>query len=173
MISRRVFCAGLIVGLVFFSGITGVTTAQQRSSRGSSNQLAQQSNEDAAAVMFRSGRDSITDQDWAKAQEKFSQFVSAYPNDKNIDAALYWMAYAMNKQSKIDQCRKTLAQLFEKYPTSAWKEDARLLLAQTLGTTPTPYVLETVPGVAVAAARPIEGTIAYAPGVPVAVTPAY
>src|SRR5213593_2580193 len=96
-IRHRLFCGTLTVALVVLSGIVGVTAAQQRSTRSSSsNRLAQQSSNDAAATMFRSGRDLITDQEWAKAQEKFSQYVSAYPNDKNVDAALYWMAYAQN-----------------------------------------------------------------------------
>ena len=121
----------LILSFIVLFTVAGATAAQQRSGR-SSNQLAQQSKTDAADVVFRSGRDLITDQKWAEAQEKFSQFVSTYPNDKNVDAALYWMAYAQNKQSKTDQCRQTLTQLLEKYPNTTWREDARLLLAQAL-----------------------------------------
>src|ERR1043166_6804320 len=142
--SKRTFVnKKLALVIILLSAITGVTAAQQRSVR-NSNQLAQQSKTDAADVLFRSGRDLITDQDWAKAQEKFNQLISTYPNDKNVDAAMYWMAYAMNKQSKTDQCRQTLAQLLEKYPNTSWREDARLLLAQTLAghyvyeATPTP-----------------------------------
>jgi hypothetical protein len=52
--------------LVLLSGTIGVTAGQQRAGRGSTNQLAQQSNNDAAATLFRSGRDLITDQEWAK-----------------------------------------------------------------------------------------------------------
>lgn len=121
----------LIVALIVLSGIASGATAQQSRIR-STNQLAQQSKADAAEVMFRSGRDLITDQQWAKAQEKFNELIATFPNDKNIDAALYWMAYALNKQSKTDQCRQTLAQLLEKYPQTSWREDARLLLAQTM-----------------------------------------
>jgi hypothetical protein len=45
---------------------------------------------------------------------------------------MYWMAYALNKQSKLDQCRRTIEQLLEKYPNTSWREDARLLMAQSL-----------------------------------------
>src|SRR5690349_17218626 len=78
---------------------------------------AQTSQSDAAAV-FRSARDLITDGQWAKAQEKFSDYVSSYPNEKNLDAALYWLAYSQQKLTKYDDCRTTLLRLMEKYPTS-------------------------------------------------------
>jgi hypothetical protein len=165
--NQRLFCATLVIGLLLLSGFTGVRAAQQRSSRSSSSQLAQaQSKNDAAEVLFRSGRDLITEQDWAKAQEKFNQLVSAYPNDKNIDAAMYWMAYAQNKQSKNDQCRQTLRQLLEKYPNTSWREDARVLLAQTLGAH---YVYETVtPEPSIPAVDSI-GFAAMAPMAPMAI----
>src|SRR6185369_4625018 len=87
---------------------------------------------DAAAV-FSSARDLITDGQWARAQEKFSDYVSSYPNEKNLDAALYWMAYAQQKLAKYDECRTTILRLMEKYPASSWRNDARLLLAQVPG----------------------------------------
>lgn len=136
----RSLTARLVVALIVLLVVAGVAAAQQRTTRSGSNQLAQQGGNDAASAMFSSGRDLITDQDWNKAQEKFGQFVAAYPNDKNVDAALYWMAYAQNKQSKVEQCRNTLERLLEKYPNTSWREDARLLLAQTLSTTPAPTV---------------------------------
>jgi hypothetical protein len=139
--STRTFSnARLIWVVILLSAIAAAAAGQQRNVRGS-NQLAQQSKTDAADVLFRGGRDLITDQDWVKAQEKFNELISTYPNDKNVDAAMYWMAYALNKQSKTDQCRRTLAQLLEKYPNTSWREDARLLLAQTLAGR---YVYETV-----------------------------
>lgn len=88
---------------------------------------------DATAV-FRSARDLITDGEWAKAQQKFSEYVSSYPNEKNLDAALYWLAYSQHKLGKFDDCRKTITQLLEKYPNSNWRDDARVLLAQVPGT---------------------------------------
>ena len=166
-IRYRIFNATLVVGLVLLSGTVGFTAGQQRAGRGSTNQLAQQSNSDAAATLFRGGRDLITDQEWAKAQAKFDQLVSAYPNDKNIDAALYWTAYAQNKLAQIDQCRQTIKRLLEKYPNTAWKEDAKVLLAQTLGTTAQAYVVDTTESGA-ATIRPVDSVVAYAPAAPMA-----
>jgi len=165
---HKLFCATFVVALVMLSGIIGVTAAQQKSIHGSSNQFAQQGSTDAAATLFRGGRDLITDQDWAKAQAKFDQLITSYPSDKNIDAALYWKAYAQNKQAQIDQCRQTLKQLLEKYPNTSWKEDAKILLAQTLGTTTQAYVVDTTPSGA-ATIRPVDSVIAYAPAAPYAI----
>src|SRR6185369_16799751 len=57
-------------------------------------------------------------------------YVNSYHNEKNIDAALYWLAYSQQRLAKYDQCRLTLERLLEKYPSSAWKDDARVLMAQ-------------------------------------------
>jgi HEAT repeat protein len=91
------------------------------------------SNSSDASTTFRSARDLITDGDWARAQEKFSEYVNAYPNEKNLDAALYWLAYTQQKLGRYDQCRVTIERLLEKYPSSTWKEDARLLMVQLPG----------------------------------------
>ena len=94
--------------------------------------MAQQKQSDAATV-FRSARDSITDGEWSKAEEKFSQYVSSYPNEKNLDAALYWLAYAEHKLTKFAEARQTIERLLEKYPNSSWCDDARVLLVQAPG----------------------------------------
>src|ERR1043166_6447319 len=86
-----------------------------------------------ATTVFRSARDLITDGEWAKAQEKFSEYVAAFPNEKNLDAALYWLAYTQQKLGNYDQCRATIKRLLDKYPATSWKEDARLLMVQLPG----------------------------------------
>jgi tetratricopeptide (TPR) repeat protein len=110
----------LLSSFVILSGVIAV--AQQRST--------QQSD---ATTVFRSARDLITDGDWAKAQEKFSEYVNSFPNEKNLDAALYWLAYTQQKLARYDQCRATIERLLEKFPNTSWKEDARLLLVQLPG----------------------------------------
>jgi hypothetical protein len=64
--------------------------------------------------MFRSGRDPITDRDWAKAQEKFSRrrLIQA----TRMSMLLYWMAYALNKQTKTAECT-----------TSCWRSTHKAL----------------------------------------------
>ncbi len=141
----------------------GIASGQQ--GRGSGSGLGrgfQQSGSEATTV-FRSARDLITDGDWAKAQEKFDQYVSSFPNEKNIDAALYWKAYAEQKLAKYDQCRSTIDRLLQKYPNTNWKDDARTLLAQVPGASALAYadLVRTVQAQAVTAPPAIEQPLVY------------
>lgn len=141
----------------------GIVSGQQ--GRGSGSGLGrgfQQSGSEATTV-FRSARDLITDGDWAKAQEKFDQYVSQFPNEKNIDAALYWKAYAEQKLAKYDQCRSTIDRLLQKYPNTNWKDDARTLLAQVPGASAAAYadLVRTVQAQAAIAPPPMEQPLVY------------
>ena len=120
----------LIISLVLLAAAVNPAAGQQR--RLPSNNLTQSST-DAATAVFNAARDLITDGQWAKAQDKFREYVNSYPNQKNIDAALYWMAYSQQKLERYDQCRETLMRLLEKYPSTNWRDDARVLLAQLPG----------------------------------------
>ena len=86
-----------------------------------------------ATTVFRNARDLITDGDWDKAQAKFDEYITSFPNEKNIDAALYWKAYADFKLARYNKCRSALDVLLAKYPNSNWRDDARVLLAQVPG----------------------------------------
>src|SRR4029079_19618845 len=119
----------LIIFAIALIAAAGAVSAQQRRAFAQTSSTTRNGQSDATTV-FRSARDLITDGEWAKAQEKFSEYVNSYPNEKNIDAALYWLAYAQQRLAKYDQCRLTIERLLEKYPTSNWKNDARTLLAQ-------------------------------------------
>ena len=146
---------------------------QSQSPKQSSNQSDSQSTNSRVAAqgdavtVFRSARDLITDGQWAKAQDKFSEYVSSYPNEKNLDAALYWLAYAQNKLNRFEDCRKTINQLLEKFPQSSWRDDARVLLAQVPGgyaVTYEPYYVTTAQGTSVVAPVPASAPeVIYAP----------
>src|ERR1700754_364084 len=118
---------------IFFVALiacAGAVNAQQQQRAGSQSSSTTRNGQSDATTVFRSARDLITDGEWAKAQEKFNEYVTSYPNEKNIDAALYWLAYSQQRLAKYDQCRVTIERLLEKYPSSTWKDDARVLLAQ-------------------------------------------
>ena len=72
----------------------GIASGQQGRGSGSGMGRSFQQSTNEATTVFRSARDLITDGDWAKAKAKFDEYVAKYPNEKNLDAALYWMAYA-------------------------------------------------------------------------------
>jgi HEAT repeat protein len=164
--SKKTICNSLIVTLSLMLAISATAVGQQR--RSFQSQSSSSRAQADATTVFRSARDLITDGEWARAQAKFSEYVSSYPNERNLDAALYWMAYAEHKLAKFDECRKTIDRLLEKYPSSAWRDDARVLLAQIPGAYAAGYD-ELVTAVTVAGATPIpplEPAIVYSPSTP-------
>ena len=176
--TKRVSSVQIVLALLTIVVIASVALGQQKTS--SSNSAAQparasqQSGNDANTV-FRSARDLITDGEWAKAQDKFSEYVTSYPNEKNIDAALYWLAYTQNKLTRYDQCRSTIDKLLQKYPNTSWKEDARVLLAQVPGAYSPAYqdLISTMKPGATVAVPAAQGSVVYetfTPMAPFAVT---
>ena len=81
-----------------------------------------------AAKTFREGRDLIESENWQQAAEKFNSFISAYPKDRDVDAALYWYAYALQKQEKKDQAASALMKLIKEFPNSSWRREAGAML---------------------------------------------
>jgi len=82
----------------------------------------------ASMQVFREGRDQIEAQNWQKAAEIFNQFIAGYPKDKDLDAALYWYGYALQKQGRKDDAKAPLLRLINRFPSSSWRHDAEALL---------------------------------------------
>ena len=135
------------------------------SGSGAGSGSGRSSQQNDAITIFRSARDLITDGNWAKAEKKFDEYVSSFPNEKNIDAALYWLAYAEHKLLKYDECRATIDKLLQKYPNSSWKDDARLLLAQVPGASAAAYDLVNAARAQAIIATSIEQPTIYTPAI--------
>lgn len=86
----------------------------------------------ASMQIFREGRELIEAQNWQRAAEKFNEFIKGYPKDKDLDAALYWYGYALQKQGRTDDAATPLLRLINRFPNSNWRQDAQALLV-TLG----------------------------------------
>ncbi|MDQ2854746.1 MAG: HEAT repeat domain-containing protein [Acidobacteriota bacterium] len=131
-VARALFLIALTVSLALLVTGSAVEVNGQRTAttRVAPNRLAPQGGKDAASIVFQGGRDLISDQEWAKAEDKFREYTSNFPKEKNIDAALYWMAYSEFQLSRYEQAKSTLKRLLDDYETSSWKGDARTLLAQ-------------------------------------------
>ena len=82
----------------------------------------------ASMQVFREGRDFIEAQNWQRAAEKFADFIKAYPKDKDLDAALYWYGYALEKQGRKEEAALPLLRLIERFPNSSWRRDGQALL---------------------------------------------
>jgi HEAT repeat protein len=82
----------------------------------------------ASVQIFREGRDLIEAQNWQRAAEKFNEFITGYPKDKDLDAALYWYGYALQRQGKKEEAAVPLIRLMNRFPNSSWRQDAQGLL---------------------------------------------
>src|SRR5215467_8718139 len=96
------------------------------------NRFMQSKGNTASMQIFREGRDLIEAQSWQKAAEKFNEFIKGYPKDKDLDAALYWYAYALQKQNLKEEAAAPLRRLINRYPNSSWRNEAQALLV-TMG----------------------------------------
>jgi HEAT repeat protein len=92
------------------------------------NSLVQTKPNTASMQIFREGRDLIEAQNWQKAAEKFNDFITAYPKNKDIDAALYWYGYALQKQDRKEEAAVPLVRLITNFPNSTWRREADALL---------------------------------------------
>jgi HEAT repeat protein len=99
---------------------------------GKLNRFVQNKGNTASMQIFREGRDFIEAQNWQRAAEKFNDFIKGYPKDKDLDAALYWYGYALQKQDRKEEARQPLVLLINRFPSSSWRQEAQALLV-TLG----------------------------------------
>jgi HEAT repeat protein len=74
---------------------------------------------------YEEGTDAIDEEQWSRAVGQFDRVAAM--NGKRLDAALYWKAYALNRQGRRAEAQSALAQLKAKAPQSKWLDDARAL----------------------------------------------
>jgi hypothetical protein len=83
--------------------------------------------------LYDDGREALDEDRYDRAAEKFSELASM--NGPQTDAALYWKAYAENKQGKRDSALTTIADLEKRYAQSRWMKDAKALEIEVRQTT--------------------------------------
>src|SRR5215213_10729058 len=92
------------------------------------NRLVQsQGQNDPAARALTQGRGFIDDGKWELAVSTLDRFVREHSSDKNVDAALYWLAYAHSKQGNLPAAAASVDRLLQNYPRSNWADDAKAL----------------------------------------------
>jgi HEAT repeat protein len=119
--------------LAFAAVVTAFSIYTQRTSAfdqeiSKLNRFVQSKGNTASMQTFREGRDFIEAQNWQRAAEKFNDFIKSYPKDKDLDAALYWYGYALQKQGMKDEAADALIKLVNKFPGSSWRQEAQALL---------------------------------------------
>jgi HEAT repeat protein len=106
------------------------------------NRFVQAKGNTASMQIFREGRDFIEAQNWQRAAEKFNDFITGYPKDKDLDAALYWYGYALKKQDRKEEAKVALVRLLNRFPNSSWRNDAQALLVVVGGKAEVEQALE-------------------------------
>lgn len=132
---KSVFALVAAIVTLIAAGTFNQTAAQKKSaSRVTGNAWTQQTGSTPQATSaFTAARDLIDDAQWAKAEQAFGQYVTKFPKEENLDAALYWTAYAEYQLKKFDNCKQTVDKMLKAYAKTSWKQDAELLLAQLPG----------------------------------------
>ena len=126
---RRAAAAALAA--VVLSASTFVSSAQDfRDSLRNFAQDGNSANASPSARLLRQGRDLIAEEEWAKAAETLRNFLSQYPRDREVAAALYWYSYTLHKQGDNAGAEKMLRQLLVAHSRSNWADDAQALLIQ-------------------------------------------
>jgi HEAT repeat protein len=83
--------------------------------------------QDAAAAAFRDARDLVNAGEWSQAEDRLNRFVSQFPSDREVPAALYWLAFAHKQQNEFPAADGVLTRLITTYPQSPWVGDARAM----------------------------------------------
>jgi len=94
---------------------------------------AEADRQDRMQGLYDEGREALDDGQYAQAAKKFQELVQM--NGPQKDAALYWLAYAENKQGKRDAALSTIGDLKKAYPQSRWTKDAGALEIEIRGGT--------------------------------------
>src|ERR1700690_181619 len=98
---------------------------QERLDREQEKRDREQERVDRLEELYDDGREALDDNSYKEAEKNFSELVKM--NGPQTDAALYWLAYAQNRQGKKDAALGTIADLKKRFPQSRWKKDAEAL----------------------------------------------
>jgi hypothetical protein len=92
---------------------------------------------DRAQELYEIGREALDEDRYDRAEAKFKALADMA--GAQADAALYWQAYAENKQGKKDSALAAIADLKKRYPQSRWLKDAGPLELEVRQSTGQPY----------------------------------
>jgi HEAT repeat protein len=133
---RRAYVAGTALCALVLIAVSAVVWPHTRARAVTLDQDLQkltrfvQSSDSPSMKTFREGRDLIENAQWARAAEKFRNFVVSFPKDRDIDAALYWLAYAYKQQGMFREAGRQLGVLLKNYPRSNWADEAEAMVVE-------------------------------------------
>ena len=94
---------------------------------------------DQQSRLYEEGRAALDEGNYERAESKFGELAAL--NGPQTDAALYWKAYAENRQGKRDAALAAIAAMKQRFPQSRWQKDAAALeieVRQSSGQLPRP-----------------------------------
>jgi HEAT repeat protein len=112
---------------------------QEKRDREQEKRDSEQEERDRQQELYERGREALDEDHYERATEAFDELAKR--NGPQTDAALYWKAYAENRQGKRDAALATLAELKHRFPQSRWQKDAGALeleVRQRTGQAPRP-----------------------------------
>jgi len=80
---------------------------------------------DRLQELYDDGSEDLDEDRYDQAESKFKQLADM--NGSQTDAALYWKAYAQNKQGKREVALATIADFKRRFPQSRWLKDVNAL----------------------------------------------
>src|SRR4029077_6443624 len=86
---------------------------------------AEQERAERMQALYDEGREALDEDEFRQAERSFTELVKL--NGPQTDAALYWTAYAQNREGKKEAAVATIAELKKRYPQSRWKKDGEAL----------------------------------------------
>jgi hypothetical protein len=98
---------------------------QERKDREQEKKDQAQEKLDRMQELYEDGREELDDDKYQQAEQKFAELAQL--GGPQTDAALYWKAYAQNRQGKRDTALTTIAELKRRYPQSRWRKDGDAL----------------------------------------------
>lgn len=124
--NAKSFALALALAALALAAAPAGASAQQP--REMLNRLVQtQAQNDPGTRALSQGRGYIDDGKWELAVSILDRFVREHASDRNVDAALYWLAYAHSKKGELTAAVSTLDQLLQNFPRSNWADDAKTL----------------------------------------------
>ena len=115
---KSIFAIVAAVVICLAAGAINETAAQKKAApRVKENAWAAQQtgNTPEATTAFAAARDLIDDAQWSRAEQAFGQYVTRFPKEENLDAAMYWTAYAQYQMKKYTVCKQTIEKMLQGY----------------------------------------------------------
>jgi hypothetical protein len=98
---------------------------QEKRDREEEKRDREQERLDRQTELYENGREALDEDRFDRAEAKFDELAQL--NGPQTDAALYWKAYAENRQGKRDTALANIAELKRRFPQSRWQRDANAL----------------------------------------------